>query len=151
MSAGNFGDSDSNQDVDLNLAPIIDSFVVLISFMLVSAAFISIGLLDAGISAGGVTSAKTEPPPVTITVFLEQDLSMRLQVTGKEKVDTRFPSKQGAWDFDALTTQLDGLKRRWATVQALTLQANDRVEYKNVIQALDKIRPIHPAVLLGGF
>jgi biopolymer transport protein ExbD len=41
----------NSQDADINLAPIIDCFTVLIAFMLVSASFLSIGVLDAGIAA----------------------------------------------------------------------------------------------------
>ena len=44
MSA-NLGNS-SGQDVDLNITPIIDCFTVLITFLLASASFLSIGFFE---------------------------------------------------------------------------------------------------------
>ena len=44
------------KDFDLNLAPIIDCMTVLITFMLASASFLSIGILDAGVAAAGATA-----------------------------------------------------------------------------------------------
>ena len=43
-------DSKNSLDFELNLAPIIDCFTVLIAFILISASFASINILDAGIA-----------------------------------------------------------------------------------------------------
>ena len=50
MSAGNFEGS-GGQDFELNLASLIDCFTVLITFLLASASFLSVGILDAGVAA----------------------------------------------------------------------------------------------------
>ena len=48
---------DTSQDFDVNITPIIDSFTVLITFMLASASFLSVGIFDAGITdtTGGMS------------------------------------------------------------------------------------------------
>src|SRR3954469_14560582 len=87
MSAGAAlpGGSGKNQsqDFELNITSIIDTFTVLITFMLASASFLSIGLLDAGISAGGDTASSAKPPSVNVEIRLTADHGYRIQLSGK--------------------------------------------------------------------
>jgi biopolymer transport protein ExbD len=160
MSA-NFG-SDSggdSQDFDINLAPIIDCFVVLITFMLVSASFLSVGLLDAGVSAGSPSTTQA-PPPVQIEIELKSNRLLEIKVSGKESRNLQIngiPAKtptvdsQNEWDLITLATKLGELKTAWPTAQGLTLKASDTVDYQSVVLVMDQVRKTHPAVLLGGF
>ena len=81
MSAGSGGNS--NQDFDLNLAPIIDCFTVLITYLLVSASFISLNSLDVGIAATGDTAAAANPstPPLALTAELKDMKMLELTFT----------------------------------------------------------------------
>src|SRR5690348_3316307 len=83
-----------SQDFDLNLAPIIDCFVVLIAFVMISSAFASIAILDAGVSAGGDTTDSLKSPPIQISIGLRHDRSAVLRVSGKEKLEKSFSSNQ---------------------------------------------------------
>src|SRR3954454_3668611 len=89
-----------SQDFDLNITSIIDTFTVLITFMLASAAFLSIGILDAGISAGGDTTSAAKPPSVNIEISLAKDHSFVVKLTGKAVSTTTVAAKAGAWDLD---------------------------------------------------
>src|SRR4051812_36631719 len=112
MNVGS-GGSDS-QDFELNLASLIDCFTVLITFMLASASFLSIGLLDAGIAAAGATSAaKSEPPPVNIAIELAKDESFVIKITGKENRTVPISAKGGHWDLEGLALGLTEVKGRW--------------------------------------
>lgn len=156
MSA-NFGASSGggrgsqSQDVELNLASIIDCFTVLIAFMLVSAAFVSIGILDAGVAAAGAQSAGNTPPSVQVTVELSAGHKLSLKTLGKETKTYELPAKDGAWDHAALQEQLTGLKQRYNDIAAVTLVADNAIEYKEVIKAMEMTRKVIPVVLLGGF
>ncbi|MEK6577641.1 MAG: biopolymer transporter ExbD [Bdellovibrionota bacterium] len=152
MSAS-FGGSSSGQEVDLNLAPIIDCLTVLITFMLASATFLSIGILDAGVaSAGSSAPSNTPPPPVSYALEIGKNYQMTLKVSGKSTTTNVIKSKDiGKLDLDQLTTHLNGLKNKWPTVLAITMTAEEDVEYKEVVKALETTRKVLPAVLLGGF
>lgn len=151
MSA-NFG-SNNSQDVELNIASIIDAFMVLIAFLLVTASFLSIGILDAGIASGGKTAAQKTPPPIQIRILLKRDHSIVLETKGKQSLSRTLRSKAGAmdWNREALQEELKELKKKWPTVQAVTLSAENEVEYKSVVVTLNQIRSVMPMVLLGGF
>ena len=148
------GDSASNrgrgQDVDLNLAPIIDCFTVLIAFMLVSASFLAIGIIDAGVAAGGTEAKAGTPPPVNVTVRIESDGSMELTLSGAESSKHKIAplEKQG---FDDLEKRLQGYHKKWPALAAVTLEAADGVEYGTVVRTMERIRRTIPVVMLGGF
>ena len=148
MSAGM--NSGNGQDFDLNLAPIIDCFTVLIAFMLVSASFLSIGLLDAGV-AGGAVQSDAKPPSVDVTITLKAGHRIEIQTGGKSNEKYTLTEAKGEWDYDTLNSKLDNLKKRWPDVSAITLTAEDGVEYQDIVSTMEKLRKQMPFVMLGGF
>jgi biopolymer transport protein ExbD len=140
------------QDFELNLASIIDCMTVLITFLLASASFLSIGILDAGIAAGGKDASPSTPPPITITVELASASMLNIKVAGKLTQTIPLTAAAGAWNFDGLTEQLAALKAKFPEVTAVTVNAADEnVEYKDVVKAMEVARRTLPAVMLGGF
>ncbi len=151
MSAGVGGGGPGSQDFELNLAPIIDCFTVLITFMLASAAFLSIGIFDAGIAAAGSTPSSSKPPAINITVELKEKAAISLKVTGKENRTSNISAAGESYDYESLLRQLGEVKNKWPDVAAVTLMANDDIEYKHVVKSMEQIRKSMPVVLLGGF
>lgn len=148
----NLGSEGGGQDFDLNLAPIIDCLTVLITFMLASASFLSIGILDAGVAAAGATASDTHaPPPVNIAVELGENQKVTIRVTGKSSSTTPIGKSGTERDFVQLTKNLESIKARWPAVNAVTLTAENHVEYRDVVKSMEIIRKTMPVVLLGGF
>jgi biopolymer transport protein ExbD len=146
------GRGGESQDFELNLASIIDCFTVLIAFMLASTAFLSIGILDAGVAAAGNTATdNTAPPPVNLEVVISNTKNMSIKVTGKSNSNLEVPAKDGTWNLAEMNEKLAGLHQQWPTVNAITLTADNTVEYQDVIKTMDSVRKTIPVVLLGGF
>lgn len=144
--------NDNGQDVELNLAPIIDAFTVLIAFMLVSASFLSIGILDAGIAASGETSKKTTPPPINIDISVNHANEIFIQVSGKTKKKVKVKAaSDGNPNFERYQSELQSLKKSWPKQTAVTLTAKNSVQYKEIVRVMNATRKTHPNVLLGGF
>src|SRR4051812_11950923 len=99
MSAGSLpslgGKGHQSQDFELNITSIIDTFTVLITFMLASASFLSIGLLDAGITAGGESASTEKPPSVNVEISLAKDQGIVVKLTGQVAQTMNVPSKDG--------------------------------------------------------
>jgi biopolymer transport protein ExbD len=142
---------EGSQDFDLNLASIIDCFTVLITFMLASASFLSIGILDAGVAAAGAAAAPGTPPPVTVTVELAKDNGLAVKVAGKATSTSRHPAREGKWDHEGMTRSLADVKARFPGVTAVTVSADSAVEYRHVVTTMEAARKTLPVVLLGGF
>lgn len=146
------GRGGESQDFELNLASIIDCFTVLIAFMLASTAFLSIGILDAGVAAAGNTATdNSPPPPVNLEVVMSNTKTMSIKVTGKTNSNFSVSAKDGTWNLAEMNEKLAGLHQQWPTVNAITLTADNTVEYQDVIKTMDSVRKTIPVVLLGGF
>jgi biopolymer transport protein ExbD len=145
------GGGSNSQDFDLNLAPIIDCFTVLITFMLVSASFLSIGVFDAGAGAAGQSAASETPPPVVVQVELQEGNKIEMKLSGKSSQTFHFASQNGSWDFEGLKRELAGVRQKWPQTDSIILSAGTDVEYKNVILTMEQIRTAVPNILLGGF
>lgn len=150
-SGGSGARGGESQDFELNLASIIDCLTVLITFLLASTAFISIGILDAGVAAAGSTAKDGTPPPINLTLELSKDHRMTVKTTGKSSTSQSVAAKADQWDMDSLTQKLQAVHQQFPTVSAITLTADNSVEYKDVVQVMDTTRKTIPVVLLGGF
>ncbi|HAR42302.1 MAG TPA: hypothetical protein DCS07_06675 [Bdellovibrionales bacterium] len=139
-----------SQDFDLNLAPIIDCFTVLIAFVMISTAFASIGILDAGIAAGGDKAISAAIPPVRISVEVLADHRFNLKISGKENREITIPARGDSWDHGVLKIRLDEIKNRFPSVNGAVITAVNSVKYDSVIRTMEQIRTTFPAVMLGG-
>src|SRR4051812_44898679 len=82
--SGRFGrrGGSHSQDFEVNLTSIIDCFTVLIAFVLVSTSFVSIGLMDAGVSAGGSDATKVVQQPIRLIIRLRADHGIAVEGAG---------------------------------------------------------------------
>ncbi len=131
-------------DFDLNLAPIIDCFVVLITFMLASASFISISLFDAGF-APMEAIGDPKPPPITVTLDLKKNGSLQVVTKGSLNSTNTFANREEAAEA------LRQLKEKYPGVESVTVTADAEVEYEAIVKAMEVARKHLPAMVLGGF
>jgi biopolymer transport protein ExbD len=140
-----------SQDFDLNLAPIIDCFTVLITFMLVSASFLATGIFDATAEMPGQATADAKPPAVNLEVNLLSNSVIEVKLSGKQKYTHQIQSKEQDWDLPALQNELQGLKKKWPEVQSMTLSAQNDIQYFQLIRVMEATKTLIPSVLFGGF
>lgn len=158
ISAGGNGSSgrgrESSSDFDLNLAPIIDCFTVIIAFLLASAAFVSIGVFEAAVPSvtsqqGQSEQANTSSLDVIAEVGKEKEITLSWSgvKTGKQVLNT-----QGGTNLEGFRKELQALRE---SVQkdipgSLEIRASDVAVYSDLIAVLEAARPSFPAVILGG-
>jgi biopolymer transport protein ExbD len=140
--------AEGEQDFELNIASVIDCFTVLITYLLVSASFISISALDIDVAGVG-DSPQTEPPPISIAVQLEPNHNVTIKVTGAEKSEWVVDAKDGTYDLDSLNAKLTSLKEKWPTVTSVLIGAEDSLEYKDVVKVVETAKRSLPNIMLG--
>ena len=146
------GGKGGSQDFDLNLAPIIDCFTVLITFMLVSASFLATGILSAGAEVPGhALTSDQQPPSVALEILINEDHSAQVKLTGKSSLEQMILPKDKDLDVVELQSQVRAIKTKWVDLQSITITGQPNAEYEYVIKAMDGVRKIIPAVFLGGF
>ena len=75
--------SSSGQEVELNITPIIDCFTVLITFLLASASFLSIGFFEV-VTPGPSVSAETVEPDVEVILRVNSNQMVQMKIKGKK-------------------------------------------------------------------
>ena len=149
MQVGSEGGGQS-QDFDLNLAPIIDCFTVLITFMLASASFLAVGIFDSGPAADAAASNDQKPASIRVDAELTPKKDIVLRVEGRAKFTKSLAAKDGDWNFPALVAEVSELRKNWPDTKGMILNADNEVQYGEVVRAMEALKTHIPAVLLRG-
>ncbi len=147
MSA-NFGSGGDTQEVELNITPIIDCFTVLITFLLASASFLSIGFFETYTpgSAGDPTQAEPDTE-VVVKINASHMAEMKLKGKVNQTVSFNVSDEASMKKFDA---KLDELKTGVKLGQIL-LSADDAVDYNELSGVMGHINHAQLPVVVGEF
>ncbi len=152
MNIGDSGGNGQSQDFDINLAPIIDCFTVLITFLLASASFLAIGVFDASVAVTGPTSTTTKPPSVRVDVELTPNFEIHLRTATQNSKDVkRIAPISGDWNIAQLLLELDAVKVKWTDANTVVLTGADDVQYVHIVRLMESMRSRIPNILLGGY
>ncbi len=134
------------QVVDLNLVPFIDLMSVCIIFLLITAVWTQVSMIQLGSS---IYSNKTEEQPIKPPPFVEVVLRVDVLlegfrlVVGKEM--TFIPNTSGGeYNKDNLIKKLKDVKIRYPEKIDGIASVRDKVQYKHLIEAMDSL-------LIAGF
>src|SRR5215469_14917347 len=120
---------------ELLLVPMIDIFTVLVTFLLMTAVFSRIAIMQIDLPSS--VSAKPEDPKFRLEVIVRQD-GFELS-DGKQAIGT-VPKVSGAYDLKALTESALAVKREHPTSEEASVLSEPKVPYDELIQAMDAIR-----------
>ena len=152
-------------DCEPNLTPIMNMFLVLIPFLLMSASFYHIKAVNTSIP---VLAESTENAgedtviSVTVIVELKKDAlkvsAMSDKLTGDElkQFKAEYPKdSEGAYPLDKFSAFLQGIKNQYPKSDTLILIPNERTDYNTIILAMDTARKsgemtLFPNVVLSG-
>jgi len=140
-----------SEDFELNLAPVIDCLTVLVTFLLASASFLSIGIIDAGFGAPGEKQSPDASNEVVAQVELTVDHNILFKLSGKTTSSFKIDAKNTTYDIESLKQKLLQEKQNWPQLQSLVLSASDSVPYLELVKLMDGIRGVVPNIVLGGF
>jgi biopolymer transport protein ExbD len=160
MAGGSGGGSSNNQDFELNLASIIDCFTVLITYMLVSASFLSLGILS--VTVASVNEEHTSETPVESPQKVQLSVLVKDDHTVYVKVDSDNPSEnttitinpkkneqnQNEPDFNQITMVLNEMKSRYLLTSVL-VSLDDNIIYGRVVDYLQQIKEVLSQVALS--
>jgi biopolymer transport protein ExbD len=140
---------DDGLDFDLNLAPIIDCFTVLITYLLVSASFITLGLLDVTVAASAPSASSAPPPSMSLNLRLRQGGLIEVQTEGSERNSIRIPALGGQWDIAALSEQLKQIKERNPALETGLIGADEGIRYGELVRVVEASKVVLPNVALS--
>ena len=155
MSHG--GGSQSDGDLELNIAPIVDCFTVLIAYLLVSMSFISLGIFEAGVATTGPApevAQETPPPeiPLNFSITVGDANRLELKLTGgKANVNQAMTleSRGGALDLDSLKERVAAIKQAYPDLKEANISADPTIRYKAIMKVIEAVKSELPKVFLA--
>ena len=120
----------------LNLTPMMDVFTVLVVFLLITAVFTSITIMDLSVptSAGGAAAIK---PNFAIEVIVRK---AGLEIANGSSVEAAIPKKDDKYDLQKLSELLLALKAKYPEKEDATVLMEPKIEYDYLVQVMDAVR-----------
>lgn len=130
----------SKEAPDLDITTFLNLMVVLVPFLLISAVFtrITVMELDMPASAGGAASNK---PKVTVEVIVRKK---KLQLGNGRSIIATVPNVAGEYDMARLSELLQRLKRDYPKKQDASVLMEPNIEYRYLVQVMDAVRATDP-------
>jgi biopolymer transport protein ExbD len=154
-----FRDSSEGATFELNLAPMLDMFVSIIPFMLLSATFISVMIIDIPIPVPVAQALqedrKKEERDVSIQVLISKNEDPVLQIRNPAGKMTResIPRVNGEPDYNKLHQKLVVAKQQYPKIFRLEVMPKDDVVYQTLVRVMDSARnmdPTDPKIMIDG-
>jgi len=127
-------------NVEVNLIPFIDLMSVLITFLLITAVWTQVSMIQLGSSIyGKKTSDQITPPPPIADIPLRldvKDFGFRL-VVGQDKYT--FEKKSGEWSTAGLAERLAVVRQMYPDKSVATITVDNEVPYEKLILGMDAL------------
>jgi biopolymer transport protein ExbD len=155
-------------DTELDMVPIMNMFLVLIPFLLMSASFMHIKAINTSVPvlASGTpetTDEKSKKSDIKVKVIVELKekaivltaMSDELDYKELTRLGTKFSVKEEGYPLDKLAAYLIELKEKYPKSDTLVLVPGQDVVYETIISAMDAARSsdaheLFPNVVLSG-
>ncbi len=126
----------SEETPGLDVTTFLNLMVVLIPFLLISAVFSRITIMELNVptSAGGSAS---NTPNFAIEVIVRK---AGLEIANGRTVEVAIPKKDDQYDMEMLSAMLMRLKTRFPEKEDATVLMEPEIEYDYLIQIMDAVR-----------
>ncbi|MBE9516406.1 MAG: biopolymer transporter ExbD [Proteobacteria bacterium] len=126
----------SREAPELDVTTFLNLMVVLIPFLLISAVFTRITILelDMPASAGGAANKK---PKISVEVIVRKK---KLQVANGRSVIATVPNVEGEYDIPRLSELMQRLKRDYPKKEDATVLMEPNIEYQYLVRVMDAVR-----------
>ena len=120
----------------LNLIPMMDILTVLVIFLLITAVFTHITIMDLNIPTRAGGSA-VNVPNFSIEVIVRK---AGLEIANGSSVEAAIPKKDNQYDLEMLSKMLTRLKARYPEKEDATVLVEPDIQYDYLVQIMDAIR-----------
>ncbi|QDK36817.1 biopolymer transporter ExbD [Bdellovibrio sp. NC01] len=135
------GSGGRERNIELNLVPVIDLMSVLITFLLITAVWTQVSMIQIGSSLYGKKS-DTQPnptPPPMADVVLKVDVKEIGYVLTVGKQVISLPMQNGQFDDAGLIAQLQRVKQLYPEKVDAVVTVADAMPYEQLIKAMDNL------------
>jgi biopolymer transport protein ExbD len=147
---------------DLDMTSFMNLMVVLVPFLLATAVFSRMSILDMNLPGGGdAAPGENTPPPLVLEITIRPD---QLEVGDRNSgLMKELPQIKGVHDYAGLNTYLKQVKEKFPEITEATILAEEKTPYDDIVQTMDAVRvqqiqqqnqwlqiELFPEIALGG-
>jgi len=121
---------------ELNITTFLNLMVVLIPFLLISAVFSRVTIMELSVptSAGG---SAVNTPNFAIEVIVRKS---GFEIANGSSVEAAIPKKEEQYDMEMLSEMLMRLKAKYPNKEDATILMEPEIQYDYLIQVMDAVR-----------
>jgi len=129
------------EDVELNLTSVMNIFLILIPFLLLTAVFVRISVLELSLpslDSGGRAAQVKQQKTAIINILIIDGNGFELK-----SPEMKFPlisKKDVGYDWDRLALQLKEIKTKYPDSEDMIISPVDSIKYQTIISVMDKCR-----------
>jgi biopolymer transport protein ExbD len=136
MTRRKFRKKRNKETPELDVTTFLNLMVVLIPFLLISAVFSRVAIMELSVptAAGG---ASVNEPSFAIEVIVRKDV---LEIANGRFVEATIPNKDDQYNIERLSELLTRLKAQYPDKEDATVLMEPDIEYDYLIQVMDAVR-----------
>jgi len=125
-------------DAHINLVPYIDMLMTIMTFLMMTAVWTQIAMLEVQNASGGAEAQPEEPDPNKPKPILILVTDRAVKIQEEQNPDTReFPQLGEGYDWKGVFTELKRLKDARPERTEVKIQSEDGVKYVDIVKLID--------------
>lgn len=136
MARGHHYKRPSKEPPELDITTFLNLMVVLIPFLLISAVFSRMTILELNLPTGA-GGAAADKPKLTIEVIVREK---GIEIGNGKSILVRFPKVDDEYDVKTLSEYLLKIKAEYVDKTDATVLMEPDIEYRNLVLVMDAIR-----------
>ena len=126
-----------NEAVELNITAFLNLMVILVPFLLITAVFSRITILELNLPPKNAKTIEGEEVKLQLELVIRpESFEMREGNLGRIKL---LPRNAGSTDWNSFTELLVEIKTRFPDEKNITLLIDEKVNYKTIVEVMDRV------------
>jgi biopolymer transport protein ExbD len=122
---------------ELNITTFLNLMVVLVPFLLITAVFSRITILELNLPTGAGDASKANKPNMSVEVIVRDK---GLEIGNGKTVLVRFPKENDQYDLQTLSEYLLKVKAKYLNKKDAIVLMEPDIEYENLVAVMDAVR-----------
>jgi biopolymer transport protein ExbD len=126
------------ETAELNITAFMNLMVILVPFLLITAVFSRLAVLELNLPGSSTESADTQEQVFQLEVIVRED---KIEIGDRNQgLLGVYPNGVDGYDFDALAGKLTELKNRYPEKTDAAILLEQDIAYDTLVQVMDKVR-----------
>ena len=122
---------------ELNITTFLNLMVVLVPFLLITAVFSRITILELNLPTAAGDASKINKPKMSVEVIVREK---GLEIGNGKTILVRFPKKDDQYDVKTMSEYLLMIKTKYLGHKDATVLMEPDIEYQSLVMVMDAVR-----------